>query len=160
MSKIRTKVKKDKKIKNKFVAEFKAFLLRGNVIDLAVGVIIGGAFQNIVKSLVDDLVMPLMGLILGKLNFNYLSVSLSNLDGKSITIKYGSFITNVINFLIMGFVIFMLVKGINKLREIRIDKKAEEPTTKKCPFCCSEINVKATRCPHCTSVQDDPDSDE
>jgi len=158
MSKLRNKVKKNKK--SKFVTEFKAFLLKGNVIDLAVGVIIGGAFQKIVSSLVDDLVMPLMGLILGKLDFSKRTIDLPDLEGNPIiTIKYGSFITNVTNFVIMGFVIFLLVKGINKLREIRIDKKAEEPTTKKCQFCCSEINVKATRCPHCTSGLDDP-SDE
>ena len=142
----------EKKEKNGFMSEFKAFLLRGNVIDLAVGIIIGGAFQAIVRSLVDDLIMPVLGLLLGKLDFNDRVIVLN--DEQTLTFNYGSFITNVINFLIMGFIIFLLIKGINKLRDIRANKQAgapEEPTAKECPYCRCEVNIAATRCPHCTS---------
>ena len=132
----------------KFMKEFKDFAMRGNVIDLAVGVIIGGAFKGIVDSLVKDIISPLIGLI-AKKDFSALSVKVMEVD-----VHYGAFITAVINFLIMAFVIFLLVKGLNSLS--RLGKKEEvaasEPTTKKCPFCCSEIAIEASRCPHCTSV--------
>lgn len=156
---------------SKFVAEFKKFILRGNVIDLAVGVIIGGAFQSIVKSLVDDLIMPFVGLATGGINFKDQFVVLKLADGipsgttyasldaakeaGATIFAYGSFITAVINFLIMAFVIFLFVKGINKLHDIGKKKEAIEeviaPTTKICPFCKSEIAIEATRCAHCTS---------
>lgn len=131
----------------KFMQEFKEFALRGNVIDLAVGVIIGAAFQNIVTSLTDDIISPLIGLV-ARTNFKDLSASVLG-----VSIKYGSFITAVINFVIMAFVLFTLIKLMN--RATSIGKKPEEPeavTTKVCPFCKSEIAIDATRCPQCTSV--------
>lgn len=154
----------------KFLNEFKAFALRGNVIDLAVGVIIGGAFQTIVKSLVDDLIMPFVGLATGGINFSdqfvvlklaegveagtkYASLTAAK-DAGATVFAYGSFITAVINFIIMAVVIFLFVKAINNLH--KLGKKKEEevveaPTTKICPFCKSEISIEATRCAHCTS---------
>ena len=133
----------------KFFGEFKAFVMRGNVLDLAVGVIIGAAFGAIVTSLTDDILSPLIGSIF-KANFDTLSV---NINGA--TLMYGKFITAIINFLIMALIIFLLVKGINKLMSLGKKKEEEEePTTKVCPFCCSEIDIKATRCPHCTSELD------
>ena len=129
-----------------FIREFKAFALRGNVVDLAVAVIIGGAFQGIIKSLTDNILSPVIGLF-AKTDFNDLAVTILGVD-----IKYGAFITAVINFLIMALMIFLLVKGMNKLSTL--GRKKEEPpvTTKQCPFCMSEIALQATRCPHCTSV--------
>lgn len=153
----------------KFLNEFKAFALRGNVIDLAVGVIIGGAFQTIVKSLVDDLIMPFVGLATGGINFTdqflvlklaegvksgttYASLTAAKEAGATV-FAYGSFITAVINFIIMAVVIFLLVKAINNLHKLGKKKEevVEEPTTKVCPFCKSEIAIEATRCAHCTS---------
>ena len=135
--------------KSGFISEFKEFIMRGNVLDLAVGVIIGGAFQAIVSSLVDDIIMPVIGIILGKVDFSALAVQIGEA-----TITYGKFITAIINFLIMAFVIFLIVKGINKISG-KLSKKEEEPapapTTKVCPFCKSEIAIDATKCPHCTS---------
>jgi large conductance mechanosensitive channel len=153
-----------------FFGEFKAFAMRGNVIDLAVGVIIGGAFQKIVTSVVNDLVMPFIGLLTGGLNFKEQFLILKTPEGVDkaqvlsaeiakelgvTTWNYGAFVTEVINFIIMAFVIFLLVKGINSLNGL--GKKKEEvveeaaPTTKVCPFCKSEIAIEATRCAHCTS---------
>lgn len=133
----------------KFLAEFREFTLRGNVMDLAVGVIIGGAFQNIVKSLTGDIISPIIGLF-AKTDFSNLVIKLWDVE-----IKYGAFITAVINFIIMAFIIFLLVKGVNKLASIAHKKEEikEEaaPTTKKCPYCMSEIAIEATKCPHCTS---------
>lgn len=136
----------------KFLNEFKIFALRGNVIDLAIGVIIGGAFQGIVKSLVNDIISPILGLF-AKEDFSDLVINLLGAD-----IRYGAFITSIINFTIMVFLIFLLVKGMNKLSTIGDRKKEEsvkEVTTQECPFCCSEIPIKATRCAHCTSVLED-----
>lgn len=180
----------------KFIAEFKAFALKGNVLDLAVAVIIGGVFQSIINSVVNDLIMPLIGLIF-KFDFSNLFIPLTNeaveispavpavMSGSDIitpevpavmlspsdmtyaqlneygvaAFKYGNFITAVINFIIMALVIFLLVKGINKLANLRKKPEAEAapaaPTTKVCPFCKSEINIEATRCPHCTSKLDE-----
>lgn len=131
----------------KFFEEFKAFAIRGNMIDLAVGVIIGGAFQGIVNSLVGDIVNPLLGLLF-KADLSNLTFTLN-----SVEIKYGAFISAVINFLIMAFVIFCFIKALNALAAKTIHKKEEKPapTTKKCPFCMSEIAIEATKCPHCTS---------
>lgn len=131
----------------KFFREFKEFALRGSVMDLAVGVIIGAAFQAIVNSLVNDVMSPLIGLI-AKTDLSDLK-----LDVLGVSIKYGSFLTAVINFIIMAFVIFLLVKGINAVSNLGKKHKAEEeePTVKICPFCMTEIDIKATRCPHCTS---------
>ncbi len=125
--------------------EFKAFIMRGNVMDLAVAVIIGGAFGKIVSSLVSDLVMPVIGLIIGGIDFSGLSFTV----GKA-TITYGNFINNVIDFLIIALVIFLLVKGIDSLKKKPAPVVAE-PVTKECPHCYTVIPIKATRCPNCTS---------
>ncbi len=130
----------------KFLNEFKEFAMKGNVMDLAVGVIIGAAFQSIVTSLTEDIISPIIGLV-ANMNFSYLT-----LDIFGVSIKYGSFITAVINFIIMAFVVFMLMKGLNKLASFGKKEEAPAaPTTKKCPYCLSEIPIAATRCPHCTS---------
>ncbi len=148
----------------KFMEEFKTFVMRGNVLDLAVGVIIGGAFQKIITSMVNDIIMPIITLITGGVNFTEWFISL---DGNTYatladaqaagaaTLNYGVFITEVINFLIMAFVIFMIVRTVNKISTAAKPKEEEvpaAPTTKKCPHCCSEIAIEATRCPNCTSV--------
>ncbi len=155
----------------KWISELKEFALRGNVVDLAVGVIIGGAFQAIVKSLVNDLVMPFVGLLTGGVNFTDQFVVLRLPEGAAentvyktlqeateagaTTFNYGAFITALLNFLIMVVVIFFLIKGINKLSSLAKRKQEapqeEAPTTKVCPFCRTEIDLQATRCPHCTS---------
>ena len=140
--------------------EFKEFALKGNMIDLAVGVIIGGAFNSLVTSLVNNILMPVLSIVTGKIDFTNLFISL---DGKSYTtlemaqkagaptVNYGLFITGLINFFIMAFVIFMIVKMMNKLRRPK-EEAPVQPTTKVCPFCKSEISIEASRCPHCTSV--------
>ncbi|QEH69874.1 large conductance mechanosensitive channel protein MscL [Cellulosilyticum sp. WCF-2] len=133
----------------KFLNEFRTFALRGNVLDLAVGVIIGGAFQGIVKSLVDDVISPIIGLF-AKKDFSALVITIADVN-----IRYGAFITAIINFVIMAFLIFLLVKGMNKLSTIgtrKPEEPAKEATTKECPFCYSQISIKATRCSHCTSI--------
>ena len=144
-----------------FIAEFKKFIMRGNVIDLAVGVIIGGAFQSIVKSLVDDIFMPIISLATKGIDFSNWFIALDGnkygtlaqaQEAGAAVISYGNLISAVINFIIMAFIIFLFVKAINTLAEKT--KKAEEPaapTTKKCPYCMSEIDIEATKCPHCTS---------
>lgn len=132
----------------KFMSEFKEFISRGNVMSMAVGIIIGGAFTNIVSSLVEDIINPILGLF-GGMNFDRLSV---NLLGE-VTLNYGKFLTAVINFLIMAFIVFLMVKAVNKVGEKAEHKEeTEEVTTKECPFCKSEIAIEATRCPHCTSI--------
>lgn len=131
----------------KFFEEFKAFIARGNVMDMAVGIIIGGAFTSIVTSLVEDIINPLLGLF-GGMNFDRLHVKLLG----EVTLNYGKFITAVVNFLIMAFIVFLLMKLVNGMGDKITRKEAEEiPTTKKCPFCKSEIAIDATRCPNCTS---------
>lgn len=143
---------------NKLMEEFKKFILRGNVMDMAVGVIVGGAFTAIVTSLNQDILTPILG-IFGGTDFSYLTVQLGSGENAPL-LQYGNFITAIINFLITAFVIFLLLKGINKLTEkfSELAGKEEEekpaPTTKKCPYCMSEIDIKATRCPHCTSQLD------
>lgn len=132
----------------KFIEEFKAFALRGNVMDMAIGVIIGGAFTSIVTSLTENLINPIIGLLGG----TDLSGFVLNLGG--VELRYGAFITSIINFLIMAFVLFCLLKAVNKLTAL--GKKPEapaEPTTKVCPFCCSEIPIKAVKCAYCGSDQ-------
>ena len=144
--------------------EFKEFALKGNIIDMAIGVIIGGAFQKIVSSLVNDIIMPTLAIFTGKVDFSDLVFTVGNSS-----IKYGSFITTIVDFLIIAFSIFIAIRTINKLNDKakeNLDKVShknklfkknkakdtvEDPTTKVCPFCFSEINIKATRCPHCTS---------
>lgn len=146
-----------------FIAEFKKFIMRGNVIDLAVGVIIGGAFQKIVNSLVNDVVMPLISLITGGVDFNNWFFVLGEgdfataADAKAAgvaTLNYGTFIGTALDFLIMAFVIFVFIKIINTVSDKLKKEKPEEPaapTTKVCPYCKSEIDIAATKCPHCTS---------
>ena len=131
-----------------FMKEFKEFISRGNVMDMAVGVIIGGAFTAIVTSLVNDIIMPLISVITGGFDFTKLVITLGQGEGAA-TLNYGAFITAIINFLIIAFVIFSIIKALNKFSK----KKKEEPapTTKECPYCKSEIAIEATRCPHCTS---------
>lgn len=130
-----------------FFGEFKAFISKGNVMDMAVGIIIGGAFTSIVKSLVKDIISPLLGLV-GGMNFDQFSLKFAG-----ITLAYGKFLTATINFLLMAFVLFLIVKAFNKASSI-VKKDEEEEVaaeTKTCPFCKSEINIEATRCPMCTS---------
>lgn len=145
----------------KFMNEFKEFVMRGNVLDLAVGVIIGGAFNTIVTSLCNDVIMPGVGWLVATVSGqNLTDPETGALDISKATqalnvgpINFGNFIAAIINFLIMAIIIFLFVKGINKLMSLR--KKPDEPeapTTKKCPFCLSEIDIAATRCAHCTSV--------
>lgn len=133
----------------KFFKEFKEFALRGNVMDLAVGVIIGGAFQSIVSSLTGDIISPFIGLF-AQTDFSDMVVNIRGVD-----IRYGAFLTAVINFIIMALVIFLFLKLINRLVRFGHKKEAPAPaapTTKQCPYCCSEIPLAATRCPHCTFV--------
>ncbi|PKO06069.1 MAG: large conductance mechanosensitive channel protein MscL [Chloroflexi bacterium HGW-Chloroflexi-3] len=140
--------------------EFKEFAMRGNVMDLAIGIIIGGAFGKIVSSFVTDVTMPLIGLLLGKVNFTNLFVNLSSekyatlaaaQEAGAPTLNYGIFINAIVDFLIVAFVIFLVVKGINKMQK---PAPAAAPTTKKCPFCFTEITIEAKRCPNCTSQLD------
>ena len=138
--------------------EFKEFAMRGSVLDMAIGIIIGSAFGQIVTALVNDIIMPPIGLVLGKINFSNLFIDLSGRGYTALadaqaagapTINYGIFINTVIDFIIVAFVVFMLVRSIN-----RLTKKPEAPaapTMKECPHCCTAIPIKATRCPNCTS---------
>lgn len=142
----------------KFFNEFKTFISRGNVMDMAVGVIIGGAFQAIIGSLVNDVVMPVLSVITGGTDFSEWKITLVEAVGEdvpAVTLNYGNFINAIINFLLMAIVIFCFVKAMNTLTMKLQPKKVEEapaaPTTKKCPYCKSEIAIDATRCPHCTS---------
>lgn len=146
------------------VKEFKEFAMRGNVVDMAVGIIIGGAFGTIVKSLVDDVLMPPIGLLLGGIDFSNFFATLKAgakaaspyaalADAKAagaVTINYGVFMNAVISFLIVAFAVFMLVRSINALRR-KEEAPAAAPTTKECPYCMSTIAIKASRCPNCTS---------
>ena len=128
--------------------------MRGNVIDMAVGIIIGAAFGKIVTSLVEDVMMPPIGLLMGKVDFSDLKIALTD----DVAIRYGAFINALISFLIVAFAVFLLIQSINKLQEKMAAKEAAdeaaEPTTKTCPYCYSEISINATRCPHCTSELD------
>ena len=144
------------KTMKKFFNEFKKFIMRGNVLDMAVGVIVGGAFTAIVTSLNKDVLTPLLSVILGGTDFTALQVVLGSGEEAPI-LAYGNFITAVINFLITALTVFCLVKIINTVSE-KMTKKKEEapaaPTTKKCPYCKTDIAIEATRCPHCTSQLD------
>lgn len=136
-----------------FISEFKKFIMRGNVMDMAVGVIVGGAFTAIVTSLNQDVLTPLLGLF-GGTDFSNLTVKLGSGESAPV-LMYGNFITAVINFLITALVIFCLVKSINAISNRLINKQEEEapaPTVKTCPYCKSEIAIDASRCPHCTSI--------
>lgn len=156
--------------------EFKEFATRGNIMDLAVGVVIGGAFQSIINSLVSDIIMPLVSIITGNVDFSNMKLSIAdplNPEDVMVSLNYGNFITAIVNFLIIAFSIFLVVTYLNKLNKKmeaislgQVDKlakkfgkkgkekepeKTPEPTVKICPYCYSEINYKATKCPHCTS---------
>jgi large conductance mechanosensitive channel len=139
--------------------EFKEFAMRGNVLDMAIGIIIGAAFGKIITSLVSDVIMPPIGLLLGKLDFSNLYINLSGQPYASLvaakaagasTINYGLFINTVIDFIIVAFVIFLLIRQVNKLKR-QPEVVAAVPTTKECPYCLSVIPIKAVRCPYCTS---------
>ena len=123
--------------------EFRAFVMRGNVLDLAAAVIIGGAFGKIISSLVNDIIMPIIGLVMGGVNFSELSITVG-----AAVIKWGSFVQTVLDFLIVAFVVFLIVKIANSLKKT---PAPADPTTKECPHCFSTIAIKATRCPNCTS---------
>ena len=133
----------------KFIEEFKQFIMKGNALDMAVSVIIGGAFTSIVTSLNADIITPVLA-IFGGVDFSNLTVKLGKGDLAPV-LTYGNFITAVLNFLITAFVIFCLIKMINGIGNKFKKKEEEKPTTKKCPYCKSEIPIDATRCPHCTS---------
>ena len=148
----------------KFFKEFKDFAMKGNVIDLAIAVIIGGAFGKIVTSLVNDIFMPFIGLVTGGKNVKGMFAVLGDAGGKTFasveeaaeagvaTLNYGLFIQTIIDFILVALCLFLVVKAINKSKNMKKkEEPAAEPTTKKCPFCQSEIDIKATRCPHCTS---------
>ena len=128
------------------VREFKAFVMRGNVLDLAVAVIIGGAFGKIISSLVNDILMPLVGLVMGGVNFSDLSFTVGDA-----VVAWGAFVQAIIDFLIIAFVIFWIIKAANKTKKEEAPAPPAEPTTKDCPYCFSTIAIKATRCPNCTS---------
>ncbi len=139
---------------------FKDFIMRGNVVDLAVGIIIGAAFGKIVTSMVNDILMPPLGLVLGKMDFSGLFINLSGTSYASLaaakaagapTINYGAFINTIVDFIIVAAAIFFIVLQVDKLRKRYEKAPAAAPSTKECPFCMSAIAMKATRCPHCTS---------
>lgn len=150
----------------KYAQEFKTFAVKGNVIDMAVGIIIGAAFGKIVDSMVKDIIMPPMGWLMGKVDFTNLYLTLPDKNGEiikypsletaqsagAVTINYGLFINTLISFVLVAFAVFLLIKFINKLRAtIQTQKDEETPKTKPCPRCYSEININATKCPFCTA---------
>lgn len=134
----------------KFLQEFKAFAMRGNVLDMAVGVVVGGAFNAIVTSLVNDIISPVIGLFFNT-DFSDLAITVGD-----VSVAYGSFVTAVVNFLIVAFTLFVVIKTVNKANSLTHKPEAPAapaaPTEKECPYCFSKIPLKATRCPHCTSV--------
>ncbi len=140
--------------------DFKEFAMQGNIVDMAIGVIIGGAFGKIVTSLVNDMIMPLIGILLGRVDFSNLFIALDGAsyptmkaahDAGAATLNYGIFINTIIEFLIISFSIFMVIKKMNKLMKKDEIVEEEVVTTKECPYCLSEINIDASRCPNCTS---------
>ena len=163
MAKLQKELKNELEKGKGFMKDFKEFISRGNVIDLAVGVIIGSSFTAIVNSLVNNIITPLITLITGKVSVKELFIALDGNSYESLeaateagaaTLGYGLFLQAIIDFIIIAFVIFLMVKGINRIRDIGKKEEAtveEAPTTKTCPFCKSEINIEATRCPNCTS---------
>ena len=139
--------------------EFKEFTMRGNVLDMAIGIIIGAAFGKIITSFVNDILMPPIGLLLGRVDFTNLFINLSGQPYGSLeeaqaagaaTINYGLFLNTVLDFIIVAFVIFLLIRQVNRLKH-ESEAPPAEPTAKECPYCLSTIPIKATRCPHCTS---------
>lgn len=147
------------------IKEFKEFAVKGNAVDMAVGIIIGAAFGTIVKSLVADVIMPPVGLALGNVDFGNLFITLkAGADGATqfatladaqaagaVTLNYGTFINTIISFLIVGFSVFLMVRAMNRMKRKEEPAPAAAPTTKECPHCCSTVAIKATRCPNCTS---------
>lgn len=147
----------------KILQEFREFAVRGNVVDMAVGILVGAAFSNIVNSLVNDIVMPPISFLIGKIDFSDLYINLSDAGYASlaeakaagaVTINYGVFISNFVSFVIVALCVFLLVKQINRLKRTE-DVESVAPTQKSCPYCFSSISIKATRCPHCTSQLSD-----
>lgn len=142
----------------KLLKEFKDFALKGNMLDMAVGVIIGGAFNSLVKSLVENVIMPALSILTGKIDFSNMFIALNGQTYATLAaakeetsvIAYGQFITEVINFVIMAFVVFLVIRELNKLHK-KNEAPAPAPHEKTCPFCKSKIDLDATRCPHCTS---------
>ena len=149
--------------------DFKEFVMRGNVVDMAIGIVIGAAFGTIVKSFVDDVLMPPIGLLLGNVDFSNLFVTLKE-GGKAagpyaslaaakaagaVTLNLGLFISTIISFIIIAFAVFLVIKGINRMKREK-EAPPAEVSTKQCPFCMSEISLAATRCPHCTSQLEQP----
>lgn len=143
------------------IKEFKEFIVKGNVMDMAVGIIIGAAFGKIVTSLVEDVIMPPIGFLLGKIDFSNLYVNLSGQPWDSLdaamaagapVIRYGIFLNQTISFIIVAFAVFMMIKAVNRLR--KQEETAEEAAEKTCPFCQTDIPIAAVRCPHCTSELD------
>lgn len=142
------------------VKEFREFAMRGNVMDMAVGIVIGVAFGKIISSFVNDVLMPPIGMLLGNVDFSQLAITLREAVAadpatgvaavEAVTVRYGSFINTVLDFIIVAFCIFMVIKGMNRLKREKA-APAAAPTTKDCPKCCSSIPIKASRCPHCTS---------
>ena len=144
----------------KLIQEFKKFAIQGNMLDMAVGMIIGAGFKDLVNSVVNNLIMPVISLFTGKVDFSNMFIALDGGEYATLaaaqevnaaTFNYGMFITEMINFLILAFVIFVMVKWVNKLRTTLEKKEPAAPTQKDCPYCMSKISIKATRCPHCTS---------
>lgn len=142
------------------LTEFKEFAVKGNVIDMAVGVIVGGAFGKIVTSIVNDIIMPIVGIAIGGIDFSSLFIATDGntyatadaaIEAGAGVIKYGAFISQVIDFLIIAIIIFIMLKVITNLKKKETPAEPEAPTTKVCPFCRSEISIEATKCPHCTS---------
>ena len=137
-----------------FFNEFKTFAMRGNVMDMAVGIIIGAAFGKIVSSMVEDVIMPPIGWVLGNVDFSDLKLVLIEKQGDvaEVAIKYGAFLNTVISFIIVAFAVFILIKAVNTLQAKMVkEEAAAAPTTKKCPYCCNDVAIEATRCPFCTS---------
>ena len=135
-----------------FIAEFKTFILRGNVMDMAVGIVIGAAFTAIVNSLVNDIIMPLISAIFGGTNFDKWNIVLRGSGEDAVTLGLGTFIAAILNFIIVAFIIFLIIRSINKLREKNAEPEEEAaPETKKCPFCLSEVPIAAVKCSFCTS---------
>ena len=151
-----------------FLAEFRAFAFKGNMMDLAVGMIIGAAFTGLVNSVVGNLIMPIISIFTGGIDFNNMYLALNDnaravqaaggdlaaAKAAGAVFAYGTFITDFIQFLILAFVVFMLIRSMNKLMQLGKKEEEANPTTKACPFCKSEIAIEATRCPHCTSELD------
>ena len=144
----------------KILNEFKKFALRGSVVDLAVGIIIGATFNGIVKSLVDDIIMPPLGYLVGEVDFQEFFITLGSekyetlneaQSAGAVTINYGVFINTLVSFLIVAFTVFLIVKGINSLREKEDKNPKKTSTTRPCPYCFTDISLKASRCPNCTS---------